>query len=168
MFRRNLPRLVLKLPWWICEDHAESPIANCKQQIFGRHMIWHGQRRHGLPLIMAAPTAFATAHAMDGGNALPICRHMEVLLPQKCQGSGKPCNRAIMRGVSIGKPMARRACTLGLCPPCQICGGGASGPGAVSATPKASVASPNHASLPRVALRSAPPCFFEPPATVGA
>ena len=96
-------------------------------------------------LLISIPTACATG----GGKALPIILQAIVFLLPKVHVSGKPWMRAIIRLVRRGIPS--KSCS-----------------GASFAIPFPSTPSSAHAFFALVGPRSGPPCFLEPPTSVGA
>lgn len=96
-------------------------------------------------LAIASPNAFATG----GGKAFPTCRYAAVFLPTNSQPLGKPWTRAAIGTVRRGMPS-------------KPCGGGSSAM-LFPFTPSSS-----QAFLARVGPKSGPPCFFDPPTSVGA
>lgn len=93
----------------------------------------------------------ATKRATGGGNALPTWRYAAVFLPKKAHSSGNPWMRAAIRTVRRGIPVS-----------------GKSFVGASFAMPIPSTPSSAHWRLARVGPKSGPPCFFDPPTSVGA
>src|SRR5690606_37327052 len=91
------------------------------------------------------PMALATG----GGNALPTWRYAGVFFPANVHEAGNPCISAAICSVRRGMPTW-------------------SGPGGRSASPFPSTPIAAHVCLARVGPRSAPPCFFDPPTSVGA